>query len=275
MSEIVIRTHHINAELLEEFEELQEVDQWVEAKIDVDTAESLVGVQDFIRKNQQAASFLGYRPQGFSVQAVFCDVDSTLIEQESLELVADRLNIRPMMAKLTTQAMEGKIAFSSTFMERLTFLKGLKKSELLEVADEVKIREGAKEFFELCHSKGIPTYLVSSGFTHIVQKVAESLNVTGYLANELEFDQDQLFTGKLVGEFVSKRKKAEFLLATCESHQIDRCSSVAFGDGANDEHFFKVSGLALGQQPKNVVVPFIHAFNNSNAFSPWTSFLFP
>ena len=175
---------------------------------------------------------------------VVFDVDSTLIDQEAIELLATHSGTREQVALITERAMKGEIDFSASLIERVALLAGLDQSVLTKVADELSPTKGAVELIEAIHSAGGYVAAVSGGFIQLLEPLKKTLNLYFAKANTLEVVDGKL-SGKVIGELVDSSVKAETLLALVKKLEIDIAQTIAIGDGANDLKMMKEAGLSI------------------------------
>ena len=175
---------------------------------------------------------------------VVFDVDSTLIDQEAIELLATHSATREQVALITERAMKGEIDFSASLIERVALLAGLDQSVLTKVADELSPTKGAVELIEAIHSAGGYAAAVSGGFIQLLEPLKKTLNLDFAKANTLEVVDGKL-SGKVIGELVDSSVKAETLLALVKKLEIDIAQTIAIGDGANDLKMMKEAGLSI------------------------------
>ena len=175
---------------------------------------------------------------------VVFDVDSTLIDQEAIELLATHSSTREQVALITERAMKGEIDFSASLIERVALLAGLDQSVLTKVADELSPTKGAVELIEAIHSAGGYAAAVSGGFIQLLEPLKKTMNLDFAKANTLEVVDGKL-SGKVIGELVDSSVKAETLLALVKKLEIDIAQTIAIGDGANDLKMMKEAGLSI------------------------------
>ena len=175
---------------------------------------------------------------------VVFDVDSTLIEQEAIELLAQHSGTREKVALITERAMRGDIDFSTSLIERVSLLAGLDQSVLDEVAIELTPTKGAAELISAIHLAGGFAAAVSGGFIQLLDPIKELLNLDFAKANTLEVIDGKL-TGKVTGELVDSRVKAQTLRALAEELGVDLAQTIAIGDGANDLKMMEAAGLSI------------------------------
>ncbi len=180
------------------------------------------------------------------------DVDSTLIRQEVIELLAARAGSEARVATITDRAMRGEIDFESSLAERVATLKGLSTSVFHEVAAEVEFTPGAQELIDAAHGAGWTVALVSGGFEEIVSSIARAVSVTLFVANRLEVNQGHL-TGRTVGPIIGRNAKAVALAAFARAAGIPISDTVAIGDGANDLGMMDAAGVSVAFAAKPVV----------------------
>lgn len=180
------------------------------------------------------------------------DVDSTLIRQEVIELLAARAGTQDVVAAITERAMRGELDFAASLEERVATLKGLSTSVFHEVAAEVEFTPGAEELIAQAHDAGWAVALVSGGFEEIVTTIARRVSVTLFVANRLEVERGHV-TGRTVGPVIDRNAKAVALKAFAAAEGIDLADTVAIGDGANDLGMMAIAGLSVAFAAKPVV----------------------
>lgn len=180
------------------------------------------------------------------------DMDSTLIQTEVIDELADRAGVGAQVKAITESAMNGEIDFKESFTKRMALLKGLSEDVLQDVAANLPITKGAKRLIDTLHSYGFKTAILSGGFTYFGQYLQNELNIDYMHANELEI-KDGVLTGGYIGEIVDGNKKAEFLRALAKKEGIDIDQTIAVGDGANDLPMLNVAGLGIAFHAKPTV----------------------
>jgi phosphoserine phosphatase len=183
---------------------------------------------------------------------VVCDVDSTLIEDEVIELLADFAGKRAEVAAVTERAMAGELDFAQSLVERVATLAGLPETVFEGVFAQIRVTAGALEMISAVQAAGGQVGAVSGGFTQILQPLAESLGLDFARANELEVVDGKL-TGKVLGRIIDRTAKAEALVEWAAEAGIDISRTVAVGDGANDLEMMRVAGLAVAFNAKPIV----------------------
>lgn len=183
---------------------------------------------------------------------VIVDVDSTLIEDEVIELLADEAGSRDEVERITAKAMEGEIDFAGSLKERVATLAGLSESVLLCTLHRVTVTEGARQLIDAVHAGGGKIGAVSGGFSQILEPLADSLSLDYWRANELEI-RDGVLTGQIVGPIIDARAKSDALEEWSTREGIGRSSTIAIGDGANDLMMMANAGLSVAFCAKPVV----------------------
>ena len=180
---------------------------------------------------------------------LLADMDSTIIQCECIDELADFLGIKDKVSHITKAAMRGEIDFKAALKERVLLLKGLKINDLQTVYDErVKLTSGAKTLVKTMNANGANTVLVSGGFTFFTERVA---NITGFKvnrANTLLHTESEL--SGLVGEpIVDSDTKIKALIEFREKAGLSPHETIAVGDGANDIPMLKGAGLGVAFRP--------------------------
>ena len=180
------------------------------------------------------------------------DVDGTLILEEVIDLLGREAGCEEEISQITSQAMRGELNFETSLRERVALLKGLPDSVFEKVFNSIHLLPNAQEFVSILQKNGILVGLVSGGFTPIVERLAKSLGITYFSANQLEV-KDGLLTGKLVGHIISPEVKQATLEQWRKELQLPRERTVAIGDGANDLLMLKSAGLGIAFCAKEVL----------------------
>jgi phosphoserine phosphatase len=186
------------------------------------------------------------------------DMDSTLINIECVDEIAEAAGRRREVSAITEAAMRGEIAdYKESLRLRLALLKGVPESALHEVyAKHLQLNPGVERFVQACRAAGCKTLLVSGGFTFFSDRVRERLALDFARANILEIEDGQL-TGRLVerpwGDIVDGAEKRRVVLEVCELMGIAPAQAIAVGDGANDLPMMAAAGLSIAYHPKPAV----------------------
>jgi phosphoserine phosphatase len=192
-------------------------------------------------------------PSTFSPKAaklLVTDMDSTLINIECVDEIADFINVKPQVAEITEAAMRGEIDFETSLRQRVSLLKGLEVSALEKVYQQrLQLNPGANIMLRKLKENGIKTALVSGGFTFFTERLKQRLGLDFTMANVLGEHNGRL-TGEVEGEICGAQAKADFLLAKCDELSILPSQVVAMGDGANDLLMMDESGLSIAYHAK-------------------------
>jgi len=180
---------------------------------------------------------------------VVFDVDSTLIEDEVIELLADCAGKRAEVAEVTDRAMRGELDFTGSLKARVINLAGLPESVIQESLSKITITKGARELIAAIHSAGGKVAAVSGGFTQLLEPLAKELKLDYYRANQLEIIDGKL-TGQVTGPIIDKPAKADALTQWATELGLSIKNTVAVGDGANDLDMMQVAGLSIGFNAK-------------------------
>jgi phosphoserine phosphatase serB len=180
------------------------------------------------------------------------DVDGTLIEEEVIDLLGKEAGCEAEISEITNQAMRGELDFETSLRERVALLKGLPISVLDIVFKSIHLTQNAQEFISILQRNDILVGLVSGGFTPIVERLAKSLGISYFSANQLEV-KDGFLTGKLVGEIVTSQVKKATLEKWRTELELPKERTIAIGDGANDLLMLKSAGHGIAFCAKEVV----------------------
>ena len=195
---------------------------------------------------------------------VVLDVDSTLIQQEVIELLADHAGVRPKVKEITDRAMNGEIDFAQALQERVQLLSGLSEKIIDEVRAQIRLTPGARTLIrtlkKLHHKVGI----VSGGFTEVITPIAQELGIDFIAANHLEI-RDGKLTGKTKGDIIDRAGKANALRKFAALADVDLADTVAIGDGANDLDMIALAGLGIAFNAK----PLVRASADTSVNTPY------
>lgn len=180
------------------------------------------------------------------------DVDGTLILEEVIDLLGREAGREEEISKITSRAMRGELDFEDSLRKRVSFLEGLPISVFDKVFKSIHLTPNAQEFISILQKNGILVGLVSGGFTPIVERLAESLGIAYFSANQLE-DKDGRLTGKLIGQIISPEVKQATLEQWRKEFKLPKERTVAIGDGANDLLMLKSAGLGVAFCAKEVL----------------------
>lgn len=177
------------------------------------------------------------------------DVDSTLIKQEVIELLAAHAGREKEVAAVTEAAMRGELDFAQSLIQRVATLKNLPDTVLAEVGKRIIFSEGAQSLVQRFHAAGHKVGVVSGGFQQILDPLAAQLDLDHALANTLGIT-DAVLDGTVHGQIVDREMKETMLRAWAEEHQIPLEATIAAGDGANDLAMVAASGLGIAFNAK-------------------------
>ena len=180
------------------------------------------------------------------------DVDGTLIAEEVIDLLGREAGCEAEISEITRKAMRGELDFETSLRARVALLKGLPISVFDTVFKSIHLSKNAQEFISILQKKGILLGLVSGGFTPIVERLAKSLGISYFTANQLEV-KDGFLTGKLVGEIVTGQVKKATLEKWRKELGLSNERTIAIGDGANDLLTLKTAGHGIAFCAKEVV----------------------
>ena len=183
---------------------------------------------------------------------VVMDVDSTLIQQEVIELLAAHAGREAEVAAVTERAMRGEIDFAASLLERVACLEGLEVSVVQAVREAVVLTPGARTLCRTLHRLGFTLALVSGGFLEVVGPLAADLGIAHVRANRLQVVHGR-FTGRLLGPVVDRAAKAAALRDFAAAEGLPLHRTVAIGDGANDLDMIAAAGLGIAFNAKPVV----------------------
>lgn len=180
---------------------------------------------------------------------VVLDVDSTLIRQEVIELLAAHVGREAEVAAVTERAMRGEIDFAASLRERVAVLEGLPASAIDDVSAAVRLSPGAKVLVQTLLREGHAVAAVSGGFSQVLDPLAAHLELTRAAANELEI-QDGVLTGRVAGRIVDRAMKAEVMGQWAQELGVAPEDVMAVGDGANDIDMARAAGLSVAYRAK-------------------------
>jgi len=180
------------------------------------------------------------------------DVDSTLIQQEVIELLAAYAGKREEVAAVTEAAMRGELDFAQSLHARVAVLAGLPADVVDSVRAEVRLSEGAAELVAAFKAAGHVVAVVSGGFNQILRPIAEGLGLHYWIANELEI-VDGALTGKVLGAVIDRAAKEKYLREWSAAEGIPMEHTIAVGDGANDLDMLGAAGIGVAFNAKPAV----------------------
>ncbi len=177
------------------------------------------------------------------------DMDSTLIQTECIDQLAERAGVGDKVSAITERAMRGEIDFNESFRERVALLKGLDVSVMQDIAEKLPITEGVGHMMQVLKTAGYKTAILSGGFTYFGEYLRRKFGFDYVYANELEVVDGKL-TGRYVGDIVDGRRKAELLKLIAQVENVNIAQTIAVGDGANDLPMLSAAGLGVAFHAK-------------------------
>ena len=211
---------------------------------------------------QSAPTFQGMTVKGFTpplklsdFKLIAFDMDSTLINIECIDEIADAAGRKAEVAAITEAAMRGEIAdYKDSLRRRVALLKGVTVAHMEEVLNHrLQLNPGAENLVKVCQAAGMKVLLVSGGFTFFTDHVKGRLNINWTRSNVLEVVNGEL-TGRMVdqdwGDICDGEEKRKMLLQTCQQMGITASQAIAMGDGANDLPMMGVAGLSVAYHAK-------------------------
>lgn len=205
-----------------------------------------------------ARAVIGNRPvdvalvpaEGRRKQVLVADMDSTMIEQECIDELADAVGIKAEVAAITERAMNGELDFEQALRTRVALIKGLERAAIEEIRRErITLAPGGRALIHTMKAYGAYTSLVSGGFTFFADYFAKRIGFDEAIANVLEFDGEKL-TGMVASPIVDKSTKLHRLQALAAERNLPMTATMAVGDGANDLDMIKAAGFGVALHAK-------------------------
>ena len=185
-------------------------------------------------------------------ELILFDVDSTLIKEEVIDLLAEKSGHGPEVSQITAQAMRGETDFLQALEMRLALLEGLPESVFDEVLSQISFSDGFSELFEYLRQNHFLIGAVSGGFHNVLDELFADLNLDFLRANTLEV-KDSKISGKLLSQPIDRAAKGQALKEFAASHEIKLEQTVAVGDGANDLEMIELAGLGVSYMGKEIL----------------------
>ena len=180
---------------------------------------------------------------------VMLDMDSTLIAQEVIDLLAAKAGMAKEVSAITEKAMAGEMDFHQSLQERVSLLAGLDESMISMVRSEITLTHGAEKLIQTLHLKGHKVGVVSGGFIDVIEPILKDLEIDFYQANKLQVLNGKL-TGKIEGAIIDRSAKLEALITFARNEGVPMSQTVAIGDGANDLDMIQAAGLGIAFNAK-------------------------
>ena len=195
-----------------------------------------------------------------------CDMDSTLIQNECIDEIADLINLKKEIAEITEQTMMGHLSFDESIKKRVSLLKGINVGAFEKIINEkIKLQPYVVEWIDYVKKFNLKTIIVSGGFTYFVDFVRNTLQMDHAYANELQMI-DGVLTGKLYGDIINAEKKANIIKSLTDQYGFKSDEVVSIGDGANDLLMFKESGLSISMHGKPILNDYVDWTVRQNYF---------
>ena len=199
-----------------------------------------------------------------AVKLVVMDMDSTLIQQEVIELLGAKAGVLDKVAVITESAMRGELDFEASLRARVALLAGLPESVIDDVQKDITLTPGARTLVKTLQALGHHIAVVSGGFTAVIEPLLQDLGIRHYRANSLEISDGKL-TGGLKGPIIDRQAKAIALTEFAAEHGIGIEQTIAIGDGANDLDMIALAGLGIAFNAK----PAVQAAADSAVTAPY------
>lgn len=208
--------------------------------------------QDFMKLADEQHCDIAFQVESMyrRMRRLICfDMDSTLIQTEVIDELADRAGVGEEVRAITESAMRGEIDFTESFKKRVSLLKGLDESVMKEIAENLPITEGMTRLIRILKKSGCKLAILSGGFTYFGNYLKDKYGFDYVYANELEIADGKL-TGNYIGDIVDGKRKAELLRLLAQVEKVDIQQTVAVGDGANDLPMLGIAGLGIAFHAK-------------------------
>ena len=185
---------------------------------------------------------------------LIADMDSTMVDQECIDELADAVGIKAEVAAITARAMRGELDFEDALRTRVALIKGIERDVIHEIRRErITLAPGSRTLVQTMKAYGAVTSLVSGGFTIFAEYIARRLGFDEAVANVLEFDEAYRLTGTVTEPIVGREMKLSRLQALAAEHEIPMAATLAVGDGANDLAMIGAAGLGVALRAKPIV----------------------
>ncbi len=238
--------------------------------VDLDFSAVKKDLIDISNRHQVDMAFLKDNVFRRSKRLIVFDMDSTLIQTEVIDEMADACGAGDKVREITERAMNGELNFDESLNERVALLKGLTTEKMQTILENLPLTPGTEEFIQTVKNLGYKVALISGGFTFFAEALKEKLGLDYAFANELKII-DKKLTGEVVGQIINGEQKAFLLKVIAQQEKISLEQVVAIGDGANDLHMLSAAGLGIAFHAKDIVR---QKAQNHMSHGPMTSILY-
>ena len=215
----------------------------------------------------QAAIDIAVSPGGlmrWAKKLVVLDVDSTLIQQEVIELLAAHAGVQEEVSAITARAMRGEIDFAESLNARVALLKGVPETAIAEVREQILLTSGARTLVQTLKKLGHSVAVVSGGFIEVIEPILKDLDIKHYRANTLGIVDGKL-SGLVEGPIIDRAAKAQALRDFAALESVNLEQTIAIGDGANDLDMIEIAGMGIAFNAK----PAVKAAADSSVSAPF------
>ena len=212
------------------------------------------GLRQFCAERSHDLAILPAQFSADALHVLAMDMDSTLINIECIDEIADYAGKKALVAEITAATMRGEIVnFSESLSKRVALLAGVPQAALEYVYEQrLQLNPGAEQLIAGAHERNMHTLLVSGGFTFFTTRMQERLHLSETHSNELEIN-DGVLTGRVLGKIVDGAAKNHYVMSACTSLGLTKKNAIVMGDGANDLPMMTDSGLSIAYRAKSVV----------------------